>query len=205
MCVCAVLQCGALSPSLPAACCTEVNDCIFIVGSEQLRHKCRKSCMINCWKDGRTSNHLHCCRGWSFFIYFFLIHDKTCLVKKKKKKLDKITPLLFFDLHSNVFTCSSVATASVLPLPHSHGAAVHSLRSLHGPLQMQRVKVNYVGESLSSPLLPLSVSPSFPRPPHGMWARLCCFTISSLFVSHKQRARSAQRKYVSRSHSPQMV
>lgn len=203
MCVCAVLQCGVLSPSLPAACCTEVNDCIFIVGSEQLRHKCWKSCMTNCWKDRRTSNHLHCWCGWSFFLNFFF--KSMTRLALKEKKLYKITPLLFFNLHSNVFTCSSVATASVLPLPQSHGAAVHSLQSLHGPLQTQRVKVNYVGESLSSPLLPLSVSPSFPRPPHGMWARLCCFTISSLFVSHKQRARSAQRKYVSRSHPPQMV
>lgn len=44
----------------------------------------------------------------------------------------------------------SLQRVGVRTLPHSHGAAVRSLWSLHGPLQMERVKVNYVGESLSS-------------------------------------------------------
>lgn len=188
-CVC---ECGLtvrLSlPALQAALYTEINDCIFIVGSEQLRHKCWKSCVMKSRADTRNSNGLH---YRPVVVSFF--NSRQIGLKSKKN-------ILSFPTFAETFL-PAAAARRLRPLPlcaHSHGAAVHGRLSLHGPLQRREwrlIMLEGLFPPLSFPSLRARLPPSpAHRPSHGMWASSRCSTISSLFVSYKQRARSAPRK-----------
>lgn len=116
-------------------------------------------CVINSWSDARASNQRHDRPRQSYFSN----------QQPDSSSLSYSWPFLRREKVSSPFRVP-VVRPPVFPARAT-----------------ERLKVNYVGESPSSPLLPLSVSPLFPRPPHGMRPRLCCLTISSLFVSRKQR------------------
>lgn len=89
--------------------------------------------------------------------FFFLTGDKARLTYRIFISYSFLTLTPTFE----PALCRS-SRESVLPPLHSHGAAVRSPRSLHGPLQTERVKVNYVGESLSPPSLCLYPFPLIP-------------------------------------------
>lgn len=80
----------------------------------------------------------------------------------------------------------SLRQVGVLPLPHSHGAAVHSPWSLHGPLQTERVKVNYVGDSLSSPLLPLGPLTACGPGSTASQSALCLSLVNKGHAAHRE-------------------